>query len=96
MPTTLAAMTGLATLQLRSMGLTGPIAPLPDAASSTLLEDVLTDFEEPEGDTFYWIATESRRARMMRKFIEGHLGVPRDWIRSTGYWKAHPDETDGD
>ncbi len=46
--------------------------------------------------TFYWIATESRRARMMRKFIEGHLGVPRDWIRSTGYWKAHPDEADGD
>ncbi|KAF1014221.1 MAG: NADPH-dependent ferric-chelate reductase [Stenotrophomonas maltophilia] len=65
-------------------------------ASSTLLEDALTDFEEPEGDVFYWIATESRRARMMRKFIEGHLGVPRDWIRSTGYWKAHPDDTDGD
>lgn len=66
------------------------------AASSTLLEDMLTDFETPDGDAFYWIATESRRARMMRKFIEGHLGVPRDWIRSTGYWKAHPDETDGD
>ncbi|WP_313052470.1 siderophore-interacting protein [Stenotrophomonas cyclobalanopsidis] len=66
------------------------------AASSTLLEDMLTDFEAPDGDTFYWIATESRRARMMRKFIEGHLGVPRDWIRSTGYWKAHPDEADGD
>ena len=66
------------------------------AASSTLLEDMLTDFEAPDGDAFYWIATESRRARMMRKFIEGHLGVPRDWIRSTGYWKAHPDETDGD
>jgi NADPH-dependent ferric siderophore reductase len=67
-----------------------------DAASSTLLEDVLTDFEEPDGDTFYWIATESRRARMMRKYIEGHLGVPKDWIRSTGYWKAHADEHDGD
>ena len=57
---------------------------------------MLTDFEAPDGDVFYWIATESRRARMMRKFIEGHLGVPRDWIRSTGYWKAHPDEADGD
>ena len=67
-----------------------------DAASSTLLEDVLRDFEEPDGDTYYWIATESRRARMMRKFIEGHLNVPRDWIRSTGYWKAQPDEQDGD
>jgi NADPH-dependent ferric siderophore reductase len=66
-----------------------------DAATSTLLEDVLTDFEEPEGDTFYWIATESRRARMMRKYIEGHLAVPKDWIRSKGYWKAHP-EHEGD
>ena len=53
---------------------------------------MLTDFEEPDGDTFYWIAAESRRARMMRKYIEGHLGVPKDWIRSTGYWKAHGSE----
>lgn len=66
------------------------------AATSTLLEDALVDFEAPEGDVFYWIATESRRARMMRKFFEGHLAIPRDWIRSTGYWKAHPDDTDGD
>ena len=66
------------------------------AASSTLLEEALADFEAPEGDTFYWISTESRRARMMRKFFEGHHAVPRDWIRSTGYWKAHPEDTDGD
>lgn len=67
-----------------------------DGASSTLLEDALRDFEEPDGDAFYWIATESRRARMMRKHIEGHLRVPKEWIRSTGYWKAHPHDTDGD
>ncbi|MDV3470189.1 siderophore-interacting protein [Stenotrophomonas sp. C3(2023)] len=66
------------------------------AATSDLLEQVLTDLEPPEGDVFYWIATESRRARMMRKFIEGHMGVPSAWIRSTGYWKAYPDEADGD
>jgi NADPH-dependent ferric siderophore reductase len=58
-----------------------------DAASSTLLEDALVDFEQPDGDTHYWIATESSRARMMRKFIEGHLQVPKEWIRATGYWK---------
>jgi NADPH-dependent ferric siderophore reductase len=63
-----------------------------DAATSTLLEDALRDFEPEDGDTFYWIATESRRARMMRKFIEGHLQVDKDSIRATGYWKAHPDE----
>lgn len=63
-----------------------------DAATSTLLEDVLRDFEPDEGDTFYWIATESRRARMMRKFVEGHLQVDPQSIRATGYWKADPDE----
>lgn len=66
------------------------------AASSTLLENVLTDLEPPEGDVFYWIATESRRARRMRQFLESHLQVPRDWIRSTGYWKADPNDSDGD
>ena len=65
-----------------------------DAASSTLLEDALVDLEEPDGDAFYWIGCESRRARMMRKFIEGHLGVPKDWIRATGYWTAHPEDTE--
>lgn len=66
------------------------------AAGSALLENVLTDLEPPEGDVFYWIATESRRARMMRRFLEDHLQVPRDWIRSTGYWKADPTGVDGD
>jgi len=66
------------------------------AAHSSLLENVLTDLEPPEGDVFYWIATESRRARRMRRFLEDHLQVPRDWIRSTGYWKADPEDSDGD
>jgi NADPH-dependent ferric siderophore reductase len=65
-----------------------------DAASSTLLEDALVDFEQPDGDAFYWIATESRRARMMRKFVEGHLQVPKEWIRATGYWKADPNDAE--
>ncbi|MCL7714926.1 siderophore-interacting protein [Stenotrophomonas mori] len=65
-----------------------------DPATSTLLEDALVDFEAPEGDAFYWIALESRRARMMRKFVEGHLSVPKDWIRATGYWKAHPEDAE--
>ena len=67
-----------------------------DAASSQLLEDALTDIEEPEGDVFYWIACESRRARMMRKFLEEHRQVPRQWIRATGYWKADPTQAGND
>lgn len=64
------------------------------AAGSQLLEDALTDIEEPEGDVFYWIACESGRARLMRKFLEGHRQVPKDWIRATGYWKADPTAAD--
>jgi len=62
------------------------------AAESRLLEEALRDYELEEGDTFFWIAAESRRARMMRKFIEGQLGVPQDSIRATGYWQAEPEE----
>ncbi|WCE06198.1 siderophore-interacting protein [Pseudoxanthomonas sp. JBR18] len=59
---------------------------------SELLEQVLDDLA-PQGDAFWWIACESRRARMMRKFLEGHRSVPKGWIRSTGYWK-HADSVE--
>lgn len=64
------------------------------AAGSGLLEETLRDWEPPEGedDTYVWIACESRRARMMRKFVEGHLGVASADIRATGYWKADPND----
>jgi NADPH-dependent ferric siderophore reductase len=67
------------------------------AATSGLLEETLRDWEPPEGegDTYAWIACESRRARMMRKFVEGHLGVPSADIRATGYWSAAPDGHEG-
>jgi NADPH-dependent ferric siderophore reductase len=65
-----------------------------DAASSDLLEKALQDFHAPQGDSFYWIAAESRRARNMRLFLAGERGVPKAWLKATGYWKhddADPD-----
>jgi len=62
------------------------------AGESRLLEETLRDYELPDGETFFWIATESRRARMMRKFIEGQLGVPHESVRASGYWQAGPDD----
>lgn len=59
-----------------------------DPASSTLLEDALHALALPAGETFFWIATESRRARAMRKTLEQRPGVDADSIRATGYWKA--------
>ncbi|GLQ98005.1 siderophore-interacting protein [Dyella mobilis] len=59
-----------------------------DAAGSRLLELALRELPERPGDTFYWIAAESRRARAMRKYLAEERGVPKEWIRATGYWTA--------
>ena len=62
------------------------------AARSDRLERALRDLPGIAGDTFYWIAAESGRARGMRLWLD-QQGVPKDWIKSSGYWKA--DEDDG-
>jgi NADPH-dependent ferric siderophore reductase len=59
-----------------------------DAADSLLLEQALERLPTPAGDTFWWIAAESGRARRMRLHLAEERGVPKDWVRATGYWKA--------
>jgi len=66
-----------------------------DAASSELLERVLRELPALAGDTFYWIAAESRRARAMRRYLADERGVAKEWIRATGYWKADGSEEEG-
>jgi len=63
-----------------------------EAASSTLLEKALHNLPTLTGDTFYWIACESVRARTMRLFLQEQKQVNKEWIHATGYWKARPDE----
>jgi NADPH-dependent ferric siderophore reductase len=62
------------------------------ATESRLLEQALEELSLPAGDTFYWIAAESRRARSMRQYLADKRGVPKDWIRATGYWQANGDD----
>jgi len=57
------------------------------AEHGELLERALHELPAIAGDTFYWIAAESRRARNMRLMLAGR-GVPKEWVRATGYWKA--------
>lgn len=59
-----------------------------DAASSQRLEQALERLPTPAGDTFWWIAAESGRARRMRQYLTDERGIPKDWLRATGYWKA--------
>lgn len=61
-----------------------------DARGETL-EHALRELHAIEGDCFWWIATESDRARSMRQSLE-QRGVPKDWIKATGYWKAHAED----
>jgi NADPH-dependent ferric siderophore reductase len=56
------------------------------------LERALRELPATTGDTFYWIATESRRARAMRLFLANERGIPNEWIRATGYWQLDPDD----
>ena len=58
---------------------------------SDLLEQALRALPTPIGDTFYWIATESRRTRNMRLWLSEECGVPKDWMKAKGYWKADAD-----
>ena len=58
-----------------------------DAATSSLLEQALQQLTPPNGDTFYWIATESRRARNMRQWLSEHRDLPKEHVKATGYWK---------
>jgi NADPH-dependent ferric siderophore reductase len=67
-----------------------------DAARSDLLESALRALQPLPGDTFYWIATESRRARAMRRYLAEERGVPKEWVRATGYWQADGSDDDED
>ena len=67
-----------------------------DAAGSDLLENALRDLPTLPGDTFYWIAAESRRVRAMRRYLAEERGVPKEWIRATGYWQADGSEDEED
>ncbi|MGC1548812.1 MAG: siderophore-interacting protein, partial [Rhodanobacter sp.] len=61
---------------------------------SELLEQALHQLPTSVGDTFYWIATESRRARGMRLWLSQERQVPKDWLRAKGYWKVGEDDED--
>lgn len=58
------------------------------AGESPGLDDTLAALQIPEGDTFWWVATESRRARVLRALLVEQRGIDKHWVKATGYWQA--------
>jgi NADPH-dependent ferric siderophore reductase len=60
------------------------------AGGGTLLQDALAALPLPDGDVFWWIATESRRVRLIRQSLLAREGVNAEWVKATGYWQLDP------
>jgi NADPH-dependent ferric siderophore reductase len=71
---------GLDTIWVERDGKTGE-----DAA---LLNDALSALTLPAGESYVWIAAESRVARAVRAHAIDTLGHPRAWTKAAGYWSA--------
>ncbi|NID05929.1 siderophore-interacting protein [Luteibacter jiangsuensis] len=52
------------------------------------LDEALASLPIPEGDTFWWVAVESSRARALRSLLVEQRGIDKDWVKATGYWQA--------
>lgn len=55
---------------------------------SPTLDEALAALPVPPGDTFWWVATESKRARALRSLLVETRGIDKDWVKATGYWQA--------
>lgn len=58
------------------------------------LERALRDLPPSPGDSYYWIAAESRRVRRLRRYLVEERGIDKDWVKATGYWKHEGDTED--
>jgi len=58
------------------------------AGESPGLDEALASLPLPPGDTFWWVATESGRARALRSLLVERRGIDKDFVKATGYWRA--------
>jgi len=58
------------------------------AGESPSLDEALAALPIPAGDTFWWVATESKRARALRSLLVEERNIDKDWVKATGYWQA--------
>lgn len=55
---------------------------------SPSMDEALASLPIPAGDTFWWVAVESMRARALRSLLVEKRGIDKDWVKATGYWQA--------
>jgi NADPH-dependent ferric siderophore reductase len=55
---------------------------------SPSIDEALASLAMPAGDTFWWVAVESMRARTLRSLLVEKRGIDKDWVKATGYWQA--------
>lgn len=55
---------------------------------SPSMDEALAALPIPTGDTFWWVAVESMRARTLRSLLVETRGIDKDWVKATGYWQA--------
>jgi NADPH-dependent ferric siderophore reductase len=55
---------------------------------SPSMDEALATLPIPAGDTFWWVAVESMRARSLRSLLVEKRGIDKDWVKATGYWQA--------
>jgi NADPH-dependent ferric siderophore reductase len=51
------------------------------------LIEMLGTLEFPDGNSFFWVAVESRAARAIRRYLREQRGIDKDWIKAAGYWQ---------
>lgn len=57
------------------------------AADPAPLVDALAALQLPAGEGFVWIAAEAGVARALRAHVLDVRGLPRQWLRASGYWQ---------
>jgi len=57
------------------------------AGTTDLLETAVRDLALPPGDGYAWVACESLVAKRLRQCLVEERGLPKAWVKASGYWK---------
>lgn len=58
-----------------------------DATAASQLIDALRGIQFPTSQCFAWVATESKVARALRRYLTDERGIDKHWVKAAGYWQ---------